>query len=102
MSKDIETDCVRVNPSTPVTFTPKYSNFISCSDRVKSFKNWPKQMRQQPNELAKNGFFYGGVTDQVICFCCGVGMQSWNVNDVIEHEHRKWTPRCEYLRMTLS
>ena len=102
MSYDIETDCICVNSTKPVTFTPKFPSFMSCNDREKTFKNWPKQLRQQPHELAKNGFVYRGVADQVICFCCAVGLQSWNVNDVIELEHRKWSPRCTYLRMTLS
>ena len=70
MSNNTETDCARVNPTQSVTFIPKYSSYMSCNDREKTFKNWPKQLRQQSHELAKNGFVYGGVADQVICFYC--------------------------------
>ena len=101
MSNDIETDSIHVNLSKTEVLKPRYASFMCCKDRLNTFKTWPKQLRQRPLELAQNGFFYGGVSDQVICFCCGVILQSWNVNDVVEHEHKKWSPSCMYLRMTL-
>lgn len=35
-------------------FNPMHSHMLFCKDRMNSFKDWPKQMRQKPEELAKN------------------------------------------------
>ncbi|KAF4529739.1 hypothetical protein B566_EDAN017892 [Ephemera danica] len=35
-----------------------------------SYKNWPVQMRQRPEELTKKGFYYSDVGDEIHCVHC--------------------------------
>lgn len=71
---------------------------INCTDR---FKDWPQQLRQSPFDLVCNGFFYEGVADRVIYFMCVVILKSWEFEDVIVHEHKKWSKDCAYLKLTI-
>ena len=47
--------------------------------------------------LQWQGFIYLGDRDRVKCNYCNAGLQNWEENDVISHEHAKWYPLCEYL-----
>ena len=49
---------------------PKYLEYHKESERLKSFATWLKQMNPKPEELAKAGFFYEGVSDSCCCFHC--------------------------------
>ena len=77
-----------------------YNVFMSkYSDRLKSFKKWPKQLRQSPEELALSGFYYRSEADHVYCFSCGVGIYNWEANDNVNFEHRRHALSCKYLSM---
>jgi len=39
----------------------KYRQFSTLQTRMKSFKDWPKQLVQTPDVLTKAGFFYTGI-----------------------------------------
>ena len=96
MSLDIETDCV---PHADFKFIPRYKSFISCKERLKTFKEWPEQIRQKPHQLCRNGFFYDHFGDRVTCFACGVTLKNWCVHDDVEIEHKRWSPNCQYIKM---
>ena len=77
-----------------------YNSFMSSySDRMNSFKKWPKQMSQTPEELSLSGFYYRSEGDYVHCFYCGIGLHDWGKNDSVHFEHRKHAPFCKYLTM---
>lgn len=78
---------------------PRYSMFTTKEERLKTFRDWPKSLKQKPDELAEAGFFYMNVGDKTVCFYCGVGCKDWEENDVPWEEHAKWSPSCEYLRL---
>ena len=99
MSLDVETDCVIHKKE--LVLAPKYPSFMSCKDRIKSYKEWPEQIRQKPKDLSKSGFFYQGYGDRVTCFACGVTLKNWSVNDNPEFEHKKWSLNCPYLDLIL-
>ena len=85
----------------PVTveneWKPKYLEYRKYSARVKSFANWPMQMNPRPEELAKAGFFYEGVSDSCSCFHCGLTVHNWeNTDDPVE-EHFRHGPRCNFV-----
>ena len=62
-----------------------------------SFAKWPKQMEQKPSDLVKSGFFYTGKGDLVTCFMCGLTLKDWECGDVVDIEHKKWSPGCKFL-----
>lgn len=39
---------------------PKYQQFAVRDVRLKTFKNWPNDVKQRPEDLADAGFFYSG------------------------------------------
>ena len=69
------------------------------SDRMKTFKNWPKQIVQQPKELAQAGFYYIGEGDKVKCFYCGLVLYNWLTcdNPVCEHKQHGFT--CKFIHV---
>lgn len=80
-------------------FNPMQSNMLLCEESIYSFKDWPKQLRQKPDDLSKSGFFYTGFADKMICFYCDPTLRDWDVDDNIQSEHYKWSPQCLYLKM---
>lgn len=66
-------------------------------DRVATFKDWPLQIKQRPEELAYAGFFYLGTSDCVACFHCGLGLNRWETADDPFTEHLKHAEFCKYI-----
>jgi E3 ubiquitin-protein ligase XIAP len=77
--------------------TVNHPDYRKHSDRLKSFEEWPKSMRQKPAELSEAGFFYLGKGDQVKCFSCGGGLKDWEEDDVPWEQHAMWYEKCPYL-----
>merc|ERR550517_2244542 len=74
-------------------------------DLSPSSPGWPPStpgLKQRPEQMAKAGFFYEGVSDQVKCFSCDGGLGSWEEGDSPEEEHAKWFPGCTYLQLTYN
>lgn len=86
----------------PFRFNPIHQDMIYLYSREESYKNWPQQLSQKPKHLARNGFFYKNVGDQVTCFYCGITLKQWLLNDDIETEHIKWEPTCLFAKMVSS
>lgn len=78
---------------------PRYPMFTTKEERLKTFRDWPKSLKQKPEELAEAGFFYMNVGDKTTCFYCGVGCKDWEENDVPWEEHAKWSPDCIFLKL---
>lgn len=78
---------------------PRYPMFTTKEERCKTFKDWPKSLKQKPEELADAGFFYMNVGDKTACFYCGVGCKDWEEHDVPWEEHAKWSPNCLFLQL---
>lgn len=76
---------------------PEYPNYKTKQARLKSFKDWPKFIKQRPEELSNAGFFYTGSSDIVTCYSCGHGIRSWEVNDDPWEEHIRWYSYCEHI-----
>ena len=77
---------------------PKFISYCKESSRMATFGTWPKQMNPKPEQLAKSGFFYEGVSDTCRCFFCGVLVHNWEVKDDAFEEHLKHSPDCQYIR----
>ena len=44
-------------------------------------------------------FLSSGYADCVRCFFCGIGLKSWEPDDVPSEVHARWRPSCDYLRL---
>lgn len=75
---------------------PKYAHEAA---RVKSFHNWPRCMKQRPEQMADAGFFYTGYGDNTKCFYCDGGLKDWEPEDVPWEQHARWFDRCAYVQL---
>ncbi|XP_013419082.1 baculoviral IAP repeat-containing protein 3-like, partial [Lingula anatina] len=50
-----------------------------------------------PVNLAKAGFFYAGISDNVKCFYCDGGLRNWEPQDDPWTEHARWFPFCDFV-----
>lgn len=80
---------------------PKFLHFCKESARLKTFATWPKQMRPKPEELAKCGFFYEGVSDTCRCFFCGLLVHNWETDDDPIEEHFRHKPSCHFVEFLM-
>lgn len=69
------------------------------ANRLRTFKEWPINLKMKPIELSDAGFFYTGVGDRVQCFSCGGGLKNWENDDVAWEQHAVWYPTCEYMKL---
>merc|ERR1712212_369152 len=67
--------------------------------RLRTFREWPPALRQQPAELADAGFYYIGCSDQVKCFYCDGGLRNWQPEDAPWIEHARWFSKCVFVRL---
>lgn len=81
------------------TAKPKSLNFATLDSRVRSFSNWTKSHVQVPDELAKAGFYYLGIDDEVRCFYCDGGLRFWLKEDDPFFEHARYFPKCAYVQL---
>lgn len=75
---------------------PGYANDLS---RLRSFVDWPKQIKQKPEQLADAGFIYTQHGDAVICFSCGGGLHAWADDDVPWEQHALHYVDCKYVKL---
>ncbi|KAI8421763.1 hypothetical protein MSG28_009727 [Choristoneura fumiferana] len=78
---------------------PVHPKYASESARLRTFKDWPKSMRQKPEELAEAGFYYTGHSDKTKCFYCDGGLKDWESHDIPWEQHARWFDRCAYVQL---
>lgn len=83
-------------------FKPAHLNMMYFTNRMQTYTNWPDQIKQKPEDLAHNGFFYTDIGDRVTCFYCDITLKKWTKEDDIETEHIKWDPNCLFTKMVSS
>jgi len=65
--------------------------------RLNSFMNWPPEFASiSPVVLALAGFMYTGNRDRVTCPVCGIEIEGWQINRLLDpkNEHRMRSPKC--------
>jgi hypothetical protein len=75
------------------------TEFSNYDERLKSFKNWPANLKQTPIKLANVGFYYIGGDDKVKCYKCGVILYRWEDDDDPFEGHQEHSPNCEHLKV---
>ena len=86
------------NHDIPVHIRPNYPQYAVLEDRLSTFRNWLPTSKQKPIPLARAGFCYIGISDQVRCFYCGGELKEWQSKDNPWVEHARWFPKCIFLR----
>jgi baculoviral IAP repeat-containing protein 7/8 len=81
---------------------PTHREYVEKSSRLKSFEEWPKYIKQRPEELAEAGFYYVGIGDRTRCFYCSIEIKDWAPEDTAWEEHARWLDKCAYLRLMKS
>lgn len=77
----------------------QFPRFSVEAARVRSFLDWPKAMKQRPEELSDAGFFYTKIADRVVCFNCGLGLRAWEEEDDPWEQHITFSANCEYVQL---
>lgn len=85
--------------SRPTISRPEHPEFSVEAKRLESYSDWPKTMRQKPQQLSDAGFYYTGKGDKVCCFSCGGGLKDWEEGDEPWEQHGMWYGKCEYLKL---
>ncbi|XP_034480535.1 death-associated inhibitor of apoptosis 1 [Drosophila innubila] len=80
-------------------YYPEYPEYAIETARLRSFEDWPRNMKQKPQQLAEAGFFYTGVGDRVRCFSCGGGLKDWDDNDEPWEQHALWLSHCRFVKL---
>ena len=76
--------------------TRLYTDLQNRVMREKTFDGmWFPQMTQQPEALAKEGFYYIGPGDRVKAVCCDLTLSKWKKNDSITLCHKIGAPHCQ-------
>ena len=47
---------------------PAHAKYATLEARLRTFRDWPPALRQQPKELAQSGFYYIGQSQSFCCF----------------------------------
>merc|ERR1719430_2004270 len=81
---------------------PAHKNYVTEQARLSTYSTWPPALPQKPQELADAGFFYTGRSDQVKCFYCDGGLESWEPSDSPLQEHLKWFGDCAFVKMKIG
>lgn len=80
--------------------TKKFSSCdgLRCEkERLETFINWPLQWLN-PEDLARDGFFYQRKADHCVCaFCWGI-VGEWEEGDSPHVEHQHHHPECPFIR----
>ena len=78
------------------------SNYKYYAPRYATFATWPKAHPINPTYLARGGFLYSGEGDKVVCPWCRIQLVAWENHDKPFHEHKKHSPKCEYVKMVFA
>ncbi|KAH3736469.1 putative inhibitor of apoptosis [Dreissena polymorpha] len=82
---------------TDVRYSAMYEKYRTFQSRLNTFRNWPSNRNQMPDEMAEAGWWYTGKDDVVCCFACGESMMEWQPEDSPWIEHCKFR-NCPHLR----
>jgi len=78
---------------------PASTKYSTLEARLRTFKDWPPALKQEPRQLADAGFYYIGLSDQTKCFYCEGGLRNWQPDDDPWTEHARWFTKCGYVRL---
>jgi len=88
---------------------PSAPKYCTVESRLRTFHDWPSELRQRPADMADAGFYHilprGGAssssdaTDKVKCYYCDGGLMNWAPEDDPWIEHARWFDQCSFVRL---
>jgi len=78
---------------------PVFPSYLTISSRLKTFSDWPNQIKQKSRALAEAGFYYTGSSDEVKCFHCDISLKEWKDEDDEWERHAKRNPNCHHVNL---
>lgn len=84
------------------TLSPRHPEFLSYNERLKTFRDWPLQMTQTGQEMAKAGYVYNNQNDSTTCFWCGNSVFKWLPYEHPVGEHKRLYGVCTFLVMNYN
>merc|ERR1719262_1440427 len=78
---------------------PANTKYSTLEARLRTFRDWPPALRQEPKQLSDAGFYYIGLSDQTKCFYCDGGLRNWQPDDDPWTEHARWFSKCGFVRL---
>ncbi|XP_063628914.1 death-associated inhibitor of apoptosis 1-like [Cydia splendana] len=94
-----QNECGMCAPPATGASVPPHPRCNTKAAHLRTFKDWPKSMKQKPEELAEAGFYYTGRSDKTKCFYCDGGLKDWEEDDVPWEQHARWFDRCAYVQL---
>lgn len=82
-----------------ITSSAKYPHYGSYTTRLLTYNQMSAAIPQSRESLARAGLFFTGTGDLVRCFYCGGGLRNWDKFDDPWKEHKRWFPKCDFLKI---
>lgn len=82
-----------MRPELAYTVTMEDSEFA----RIATFTKWPSDAEAEVFALARQGFYYSGNGDGVICSACSVQLDGWKWSESPAEKHRRLSPTCKFV-----
>jgi hypothetical protein len=95
--ESVEAVAVISVPVIAITGGPVFSQYVDFETRLASYDSSTRDIFPLHETMAKAGFFSAGISDTVVCFYCGVCLNSWSRLDSPWIEHQLHSPDCAYL-----
>ena len=64
------------------------------ANRVRTYDGRWKHPTLSAEVMAEAGFYFFHEPDAIKCYACGIKLKNWDINDLPDEEHEKWSPSC--------
>lgn len=99
----LDSDVEYISHIRPIPKQPRYKQYLFPEARFRTFiHSWSREFSLQAMELMKNGLFYTGKSNLLICFSCGGGFRNLNNTDDLDEIHAQFYGGCEKLQERLT
>lgn len=72
-----------------------YDSMYTKENRLNSFKTFPDTLsRVDVEQLAKAGFYYCGIAEDIVCSACNIGFASVESSECILRLHNNYSQKC--------
>ena len=76
---------------------PQYKKYIDYTERLGTYRQWPRYSLPRPETLTKAGLFYSQIGDIVTCFHCGTTLSDWQPFDDPLTRHATESKYCDFV-----
>lgn len=73
--------------------------YDKLGSRLQSYRHWPSWAGVDPSDLARDGFYYTGIRDDVRCVGCDRMLRLWKPGEDVRERHKRNSPSCPFVRL---